>query len=126
MDLFKELLPNLLEGKEPILEDEKEYVPYVINKALSAHLDIILYVQEMNMNYDLDRKLQYDYLFYSIRKKKRPFNKWLKPEVNEEIKACMEYFGYSPQKAQGIINILSKNQLKEIMDKLKSKEQMKK
>jgi len=122
MDLFKELLPSLLQGREPILEDDKDYVPYIINKALSAHIDIILYANEMNLNYNLDKRLQHDYLFHSIRKRKRTFQPWLKRSKNDELNAVKEYFGYSMQKTKETINILTSEQVKEIVTKIKSKD----
>lgn len=122
MDLFKELIPSLTQGRESILEDEKDYVPYVINKALSGYLDCILYVNELNRNYHIDRKMQYDYLFHVIRKQKRPFSPWLKQQKNDDLMAIKEYFGYSIQKAKEINNILTSQQVKDIVAKVKSKE----
>lgn len=121
MDLFKELLPNILQQKEPLELEEKDYVPYVINHALMSYIDTVLYANEMNMNYDLDKKLQYDFLFNSIRKYKRSFQPWLKAKENVELDACCEYFGYPPHKMKQMINILTPNQRKEIVEKVNSK-----
>jgi hypothetical protein len=65
MDLFKELLPSILQTKKSILtsENEKEYEPYIVNRALSQHNDLILYANEMNQYSNLENKLQYDFYF---------------------------------------------------------------
>lgn len=125
MDLFKELLPSIMSGNEPVLEDEKEYNPWLVNKALSGHVDTILYANEMNINYSLDRQLQYDYLFHSVRKRKRPFQKWFKAEMNTPLAAIKEYFACSNQKARETISILTQNQIKEIIKKVESQHQKK-
>lgn len=122
MDLFNELLPNILQGKEPLELDDKDYVPYVVNHALMSHIDTILYANEMNMHYDLDKKLQYDYLFHSIRKYKRKFQPWLKNKEDVTVKMCAEYFGYSIHKMRQMINILSKSEIDAIVEKVKSKD----
>ena len=69
MDLFKDIIPSILQTKQYILtpENEKEYEPYITNRALSQHNDIILYVNEMNLYSHLDKKMQYD--FFITRKR---------------------------------------------------------
>ena len=61
--------------KQDLLEDdrdgelEREYIPYIVNKALSFTPDTILQANEMNCKPFLDKKLQYHYLLNIIRKK---------------------------------------------------------
>ena len=53
LDLFKEVIPSILKTNEHIInsdEDEKDYTPFVVNKALSGHIDCIFYVNEVNKN----------------------------------------------------------------------------
>lgn len=94
-------------------ENEKEYNAFMVNRALSYYPDTILYAQEMNFNHHLDGLLQYDYLFHSLRKKKR-FSKWFKKEKSELIDAVMRYYNCSYRKAQDAIAVLNKEQLDEI------------
>lgn len=122
MDLFKELLPSILQTKNNILtpENEKEYAAYVVNMALSSHLDCILYVNEMNLNPHLDNKLQYQFYLNILNAKKRPFQKWYKNTESEDLKCVKEYFGYSNEKAKEALRILTSDQLqqiKQIVDK---------
>ncbi len=111
LDLFRELIPSLMQGKEPLLEEEKDYNPWMVNSALSYHFDCVLYAQEMNMNYNLDKKMQHDYLFHSLRKYKRKYQTWNKKVNNQDLSVIKEYFGYSNTKAKEALNILTTEQI---------------
>ncbi|MBV32909.1 MAG: DNA polymerase, partial [Porticoccaceae bacterium] len=63
--------------KEP--QDEKEYVPFIVNRGLGYFQDTIMLANEMNVNCHIDNKMQYDFLKNTVRKRKR-FSKWLKAE----------------------------------------------
>lgn len=118
-DLFKDIIPSILQTKTDVLVDgvsEKVYAPFVVNKALSYHADCVLYANEMNANYMLDVKMQYDYLRHSVRAKKRPFNKWVKKEKESDLEAIKLYFGYSTRAARDVLSVLSEGQLKFIRE----------
>jgi hypothetical protein len=122
MDLFKELLPSLLQTKKFIItsDNEKEYEPYIVNRALSQHNDILLYVNEMNRYSGLDKKMQYDFYLFILHSKKRPFQKWYKANESKDIALIKEYFGYSSEKAKDALRILTSLQLetiRQILDK---------
>lgn len=120
-ELFKEIIPSLLQGKDNIIkseEEEKDYVPFVVNKSLSSHIDVLYHVCEMNSNCHLDKKLQYDYLFHSIKKYKRSYKKWLKYEESPEISLIREYYGYSSQKAKQIYSLLCQEDIEFIKNTL--------
>lgn len=117
---------NSILDKKPLVwneEVETEYPSFFVNKALSQHLDCILYANEINLHSrTLDARLQYDYLFYSIRKIKRKFRKWAKAKSDKGdlTKLIAEYYNVSYQKARIYLDILTTEQLKEInkvMDK---------
>lgn len=98
---------------------EAGYIPFITNRALSYFPDTILYANEMNINKDLDNKLQFHYLINNIRPKKR-FSKWAKRQDDNDIEAIMAYYGYNRTKAESIASLLTPDQLKEIkrrMDK---------
>lgn len=104
-------------SKEPLLNDEmneKEYVPYVINRCLSYFPDTIFYVNTLNYIPGVSKKMHFDYLSISLRKRKR-FSKWLKKEQPEQLEAIKFFYGYSNKKAEETLSILSKSQLDEIM-----------
>ena len=64
--------------KVPDDEDYKNYNPFIVNRALSYHLDCVPYVNEMNLYPSVDKDMQFHYYLNSIRSMKRPFKKWQK------------------------------------------------
>lgn len=119
MDLFKDCIPSiLLTNKYQITSEveEKQYLPFYVNKSLSYHMDCLGYAQEMNRYPSLDKKLQYDYLFYSIKKYKRPFKKWLKQNEIEDIKNLMQYYKISKDKAKEVYGFFPQEELNRIAE----------
>lgn len=119
-ELFKEIIPAILQTKKNVFEEDdsyKEYIPFVVNRSLSAHIDCVLYVNEMNINSFLDPDIQNSFYLNSIRPMKRKFQPWLKNELPSDLECVKLYFGYSNKKAKEALSILSKNQLDEIKKK---------
>lgn len=119
-DLFKEILPSILEKKKSVFRDEldyKDYKPFLINRALSYHMDCVLYVNELNINNSLDVDMQYQYLLNTIRPMKRKFQPWQKSEVDKDIEYVKQYFGYSNEKAKEALRVLTDEQVAEIKTK---------
>jgi hypothetical protein len=118
---LKDWLNSINQTKNNIIEQdksvEKEYPPYIINKCLSGSIDCIMYVNEMNMNHKLDKKLQYDFLINTIRIKKR-YSPWVKKEKIKDIEYVKSYYGYSNEKAEQALRILTKEQINFIKQKL--------
>lgn len=114
MDLFKEVIPSLTVKKEYILNNEsdvKEYVPYVVNKALSFHMDCILYANEMNRLPNVTKKLHYDYLYNSLRRYKRPFVPWMKKEKDDDLAIISKAYNCSASEAKYYQTILTQDQI---------------
>lgn len=95
---------------------EKEYNPFMVNRGLSYFIDTVLYANEMNMNYHVDSKLQYQYLINIVRPKKR-FSKWSKKVNNDDLSLIMEYYGFNKDKAQTALRILTTEQIDVIKKK---------
>ena len=93
---------------------EAEYKPFLINRALSYHVDSIFEANDMNERAHLPSICQHDFLLHSLPKKKR-FAKWAKPHRNTDLEAVMKYFGYSQSKAEAALKILSKESVQEII-----------
>jgi hypothetical protein len=88
-----------------------------INSGLSQHLDAILFANEMNIHLkSITKKMHYDYLFYSIRKMNRGFQKWVKGERNEDIEALMKIYKVNRRKAEGYATVLSSDQVAELRE----------
>mgnify|MGYP001453970570 FL=1 len=116
---LKHWLNSINFNKENILDEDptEKYPAFVVNKCLSGSLDSVLFANEMNKSHFLDPKLQYDFLLNSLRKKKR-FAPWLKKGKIEDIDAVKKYYGYSNEKAQQALRILTKDQIEYIKGKL--------
>ena len=118
---LKDWLNTINQTKKNIIDEdpsiEKEYAPYVINRCLSGHIDCILFVNEMNINNRLDKKLQYDFLINTVRTKKR-FSPWIKKEKIKNLEYVKSYYGYSTEKAEQALRILSEEQIDFIKQKL--------
>lgn len=119
-DLFKDIIPSILQTKKTVIteENERDYVPFIINKALSFHRDCILYANQMNLYPSTDKIMQYQYLLNTIRSYKRPFQKWQKREDIDGLEAVKEYYNYSNEKAKDAMSNLSNDQINEIRKRL--------
>ena len=95
----------------------KKYPAFIINKILSGFQDTIMLVNEVNRNHFLDKDMQYSFLLNSIRSKKR-FSPFLRANKLKDIDLVKEYYGYSNEKAKTVLDILTKDQLKLIKEKL--------
>ena len=115
-----EFLNDINYGKKYIMVDdlvEKDYNSFMVNRGLSYFNDTVLMANEMNINYHLDSRLQFDFLINIIRKRKR-FSKWLKPQLENDVEVVKEYYGYSNEKARQIITLLSTEQINELKRKV--------
>ena len=76
---LKDWLNSINLTKEDITREDpqliKKYAPFIINKCMSAHLDCIMFANEMNLQSHLAKDLQYQFYLNSIRKRKR-FSPW--------------------------------------------------
>ena len=95
----------------------KKYPAFIINEILSGFSDTIMLVNEVNRNHFLDKDMQYSFLLNSIRSKKR-FSPFLRANKLKDIDLVKEYYGYSNEKAKTVLDILTKDQLKLIKEKL--------
>ena len=123
-DLFKEILPDINHGHTNLIRtgemNEAEYGRscFIINRALSMNIDTILYVNEMNANWQLDPLLQYDYYINSLRKKKR-WSKWAKATVpSSDLELIKEYYNYNEQRAREVLDLLSESEIQNLRLKL--------
>jgi hypothetical protein len=118
MDVFRDLIPSILQTKKDVLEDEKKYPAFVVNRAISFHYDCVMQANEMNKYPNLPATMQYHFLLNSIRGYKRPFRKWEKRETIEDLELVKEYYGYSNEKAKEALVLLNATQLEEIRKRL--------
>ena len=120
--LLSDYLKTINETKQNLLDSEdssweKEYPAWVITKCMASHYDTVLLANEMNIYYELQNKLQYDFYINTVRKRKR-FSPWEKKVKLEDLETVKTYYNYSTQKAQAILKILNKDQLDHLKSKL--------
>lgn len=108
---------NLIRESDDPFTAEKEYPAFMANRGLSYFIDTIMYANDMNQHASLDNLLQYEYLYYSVPKKKR-FTKWSKPDKSEDVAFVSEYFGYSKKRAEEALRLLTPVQLDQIKQTL--------
>ena len=119
---LKDYLNSINFTKKNLMKSEdkewiKKYPAFIINKILSGFSDTIMFVNEVNRNHFLDKDMQYSFLLNSIRSKKR-FSPFLRASKLKDIECVKEYYGYSNDKAKSALDILTKEQLKLIKEKL--------
>ena len=118
---LKDYLYSINQSKKNILDDdtdaERGYPPYIVNRCLSSFTDTILFVNEMNKNSHLPKKLQYDFLLNSVTPRKR-FSPWARKDSIDYLELVKEYYGYNDDKALQALRILTKDQLDHIKNAL--------
>tara|TARA_B100000609_G_scaffold168957_1_gene142881 strand:+ start:393 stop:776 length:384 start_codon:yes stop_codon:yes gene_type:complete len=114
MTELKDWLNSINQTKKNLIDEdpslEKDYSPYIINRIYSGHLDSVMFANELNKYSFLDKKIQYDFYLNSLRSKKR-FSPWLRKDKIKDLDYVKRYYGYSNEKAQQALKILTKQQL---------------
>jgi hypothetical protein len=114
---------TLIDIDEP---QEHKYNAWRTNSSLSNFDETIHHANWVNLNYHLSNKLQYHYLFYSVRKKKRygkrktEEDKKLEKQqkaYNELLSLIQEHYKYNVVRAKETLKILSKEQIDVIIKK---------
>ena len=118
---LKDWLNSINFNKEDLTKEDpevvKKYPPFIVNKCLAGHIDTVLFANEMNRHHHLDKDMQYSFLLNIVRKRKR-FSPWLRKDKIEDLECVKSYYGYSNEKAQQALKILSPEQLNYIKKKL--------
>lgn len=118
---FFDFLNSINLTKEDLIKkdphNEKEYVPFMVNRGLSYFPDTLMFANEINMHASIDKKMQYAFYLNGISKKKR-FSKWAKKEKSsDDVKYIMLEYGYSEAKARSAMELLTQEQIDNITKK---------
>ena len=100
--------------KQDLLKEDPQSITfYIINQLLSQYSDSLLHVNEMNSRPSCDDKLQYDYLFHSLRQGDRNIQRWMVPETfnQNNLELVKQYYNYNTDKAKAALEILTDEQL---------------
>jgi len=105
-----DFIKSISSTKKDIMENEKDYNAFMVNRGLSYFPDTVIYANEMNKFHHLDNRLQYLFLINITRKRNR-FSKWNKSIESENINAIKKYYNYSNEKARDVLPLLSNKNL---------------
>jgi|LakMenEpi03Aug12_release.lakeMendotaPanAssembly.Ray.scaffolds.fasta_scaffold584807_2 hypothetical protein len=103
---------NNLIDQDP--DTEKAYVPFIVNRAFSQFPDTVIAANTTNCMHHIDRKLQYDYLYYTLKPRKR-FSKWIKPEWDESSEQLVaDYYKVSRVRAREYLSMMTEEDREEL------------
>ena len=119
---LKDYLNAINFTKKNVMDSEdkmwiKKYPAFIVNKILSGFQDTLMLVNEMNRCHFLDQDMQFHFLINSIRSRKR-YSPFLRASKLKDIGVIKEYYGYNNEKAKVALDILTKDELKTLKDKL--------
>jgi len=89
---------------------EKEYVPFVVNRAFSYHADSLLAANVMNERPHLQKNLAVYFYLHTLRPRKR-YSSWYKNSVSDDARVVAEYYGCSLRHAASLVSLHSSDQL---------------
>lgn len=114
-------------SKLDLEKNEFKYNKWRTNSSISNFLENIMFANEMNLNMHITDQMHYDYLFYSVKKKKRFGSK--KTSRDKEIEKLQkveesnlavisEYYKYNMVKSKAALRVLTGSQLEIIRKRL--------
>ena len=120
---LKDWLNSINFTKKNLIQEDpsvkKDYPPYIINRCLSGHIDCVMFANEMNKYHFLDKDMQYEFYINILRKRKR-FSPWIRKDKVSDMECVKSYYGYSNEKAQQALRILSPEQIEFIKARLET------
>lgn len=104
---------SLMRGGLDEEADEAGYNPYLTNVAMSYFIDTILHANIMNQYHHLDKRPQYEFLFNSVRKKKR-FSKWHKTENSDDLALICDHYKVNKTIGKEYLELLPTDEIEKI------------
>ena len=105
-----------INNKSELDFDIADYTPWMVNAALSNHMQTVHYANQMNQYYDLPNKMQYDFLYHGIQKGSR-YGKWNKKETTHketDINNVCELYSVNARIAETYLSMMTEEQLQYI------------
>ena len=114
-----DFVADISHKKEYIFNQETagQYNVYITNKVFSYHIDTIHLVNKINQYPFITKKMHYDFLFNSVRPRKR-YATWNKYEDDKNLELVKNYYKYNTHRAKEALRLLTKEDLKDIEDYL--------
>lgn len=101
---------------------ERLYEPWIVNKSFMSHPDTLLFAEQANRMHHLDKRMQHDFMFYSVEARGKRFKPWLKKTEAEkkELKLLQDIskvVGLNLQRTKQFWKVMSQEQRKEFLGK---------
>ena len=96
------------------VDDPTQYIPYLSNIAFSYSLDTVMLANEMNTHPNMPPECQFDFMNGTVTKGRR-YAKWYKDTEPPHLELVMEYYGYSKQKALQALQVLTQDNIRDII-----------
>ena len=115
--LFDDILADNSGEASDLDSVDRKYPPFMVNRGLSYFVDTVMLANEINQRFELAKKMQYDFLYHGVRKKRR-FSKWVKKQKDsKDIELIKEAYCYSRERAEEVYDLIDIKQLRKDMDK---------
>ena len=108
---------DLVLGSDFPEQTEKQYVPFIVNRAFAAFEDSVLHANEMNMRHHLFKDAQYRYYLGVLRARNR-FSPWLKEQKNTDLDMIQEHYSVNRTVAKMYLKVLKEEDLKHLREKM--------
>jgi len=79
-------ISDISKTKKYLFSDDtaKAYEPWILNKSFASHIDTLAAAEAANRMHHLDKKMQHDFMFYSITAHPKRYKPWLKKSDAEK------------------------------------------
>lgn len=108
---------DLIKDAEIPEDMEKEYNPYITNKAFSFYVDTILHANEMNAKHWVFKDAQFRYYLGGLRPRFRK-TEWFKAKKDSDLDNIQQVFQCNRTVAKQYMKVLSKENLQIINNKV--------
>ena len=108
---------DLIKDAEVPEDMEKEYNPYITNKAFSFYVDTILHANEMNAKHWVFKDAQFRYYLGGLRPRFRK-TEWFKAKKDSDLDNIQQVFQCNRTVAKQYMKVLSKENLQVINNKV--------
>lgn len=119
-----DFVSDISEKKQYLFSEDTqtEYLPFMVAKAFSQHIDTILLANEVNKRTSMSKQMHHDFLFYAVSPKQR-YGKWAKKqkEKDEDVLVYLKNkYKIGNDRSLEYYELLSDDEIKTIKTKLKT------
>lgn len=79
-------ISDISKTKKYLFSDDtaKAYEPWIVNKSFASHIDTLAAAESANRMHHLDKRMQHDFMFYSVTAHPKRYKPWLKKSEAEK------------------------------------------